>query len=181
MVPSASSIKIRISNPQATVFPNTSDLIMRADEEIMQTKIHFAPSGTKSALISAICLLTSGCSLLDIGEADYGCPGIPHGIKCQSARTVLDSLSEDDAKIFGKSEPSFRTAAFNDDESDNGRRGLSNDASGDADARFFESSILAPKALRVKVRPYTDIRGVRHGQQTLTVVIDKWTIRQEDF
>lgn len=146
----------------------------------MQAICKFVSLGKKSAIVSAISVSITGCSLLDIGESDYGCPGIPRGIKCQSARTVLDSLSGDGADILGRSEPTDRVSPDTSGSSQSIRHKLPNDAGGDADAGYFESSILAPKSLRVKVRPYTDSLGVRHGPQTLTVVIDKWTIRQQE-
>lgn len=35
--------------------------------------------------------LTIGCSALGIGSDEYSCSGIPNGVTCKSARTVLES------------------------------------------------------------------------------------------
>lgn len=62
--------------------------------------------------------LTFGCSL-GIGSEEYGCSGLPKGVRCQSAREVYLNR-----KIYGEWSDSAVTAARNDykDNDDNGEK-----------------------------------------------------------
>lgn len=44
------------------------------------------------SVASLICwtMLLAACSSLSIGEGDFSCPGMPSGVRCQSARQVYD-------------------------------------------------------------------------------------------
>ncbi len=46
-------------------------------------------------LIAMLCLL-SACSSLNIGKSDYSCPGMPHGVRCMSARKVYEAMNRGD-------------------------------------------------------------------------------------
>ena len=37
--------------------------------------------------------LLSGCSSLGLGSSEYGCPGMPDGVRCLSAREVYELTS----------------------------------------------------------------------------------------
>ncbi|MDV0844946.1 MULTISPECIES: type IV conjugative transfer system lipoprotein TraV [Gammaproteobacteria] len=42
----------------------------------------------------AVLLLLAGCSSLNIGEEEYGCPGMPNGVQCMSARDVYSATND---------------------------------------------------------------------------------------
>lgn len=43
--------------------------------------------------------LTLGCSALGIGSDEYSCSGIPNGVTCKSARSVLENKGKKDFKV----------------------------------------------------------------------------------
>jgi conjugal transfer pilus assembly protein TraV len=46
----------------------------------------------RRSVASVICatMLLAACSSLSIGEGDFSCPGMPSGVRCQSARQVYE-------------------------------------------------------------------------------------------
>jgi len=48
----------------------------------------------KWSVISAMLLVLSGCSMLNTGKDEYGCPGMPGGVQCMSARDVYAATND---------------------------------------------------------------------------------------
>jgi conjugal transfer pilus assembly protein TraV len=42
----------------------------------------------------AVLLVLSGCSSFNIGSDEYGCPGMPSGVQCMSARDVYSATND---------------------------------------------------------------------------------------
>lgn len=45
---------------------------------------------SRMAIIGCALLALSGCAALNIGDSEYGCPGMPEGVQCKSARQVYE-------------------------------------------------------------------------------------------
>ena len=44
--------------------------------------------------MGAVLLVLSGCSSFNIGSDEYGCPGMPSGVQCMSARDVYSATND---------------------------------------------------------------------------------------
>lgn len=44
--------------------------------------------------VGAVLLVLSGCSSFNIGSDEYGCPGMPSGVQCMSARDVYSATND---------------------------------------------------------------------------------------
>jgi len=56
---------------------------------------HHSKQWSKAGLLLLVVgsTLLSGCSSLGLGSSEYGCPGMPDGVRCLSAREVYELTS----------------------------------------------------------------------------------------
>ena len=47
----------------------------------------------KLLLVTAVFSLLQGCASFDIGESEYGCSGMPVGVRCMSTRSVYEATN----------------------------------------------------------------------------------------
>lgn len=48
----------------------------------------------KMLMVGGLLATLSGCSTLNVGEPEYGCPGMPNGTQCMSARDVYAATND---------------------------------------------------------------------------------------
>tara|TARA_R110002051_G_scaffold299268_1_gene366393 strand:- start:2644 stop:3192 length:549 start_codon:yes stop_codon:yes gene_type:complete len=56
--------------------------------------ISYLTSFPKFAAGLALVVSVSGCSILNVGDPDYGCSGMPDGVKCMSTRDVYNLTND---------------------------------------------------------------------------------------
>ncbi|KGH12687.1 hypothetical protein P608_10075 [Comamonas thiooxydans] len=54
----------------------------------VKQKMKLSLRSVQRVILPAVAVLLSGCSMMNIGAEDYGCPGLPNGVQCMSARDV---------------------------------------------------------------------------------------------
>lgn len=134
-------------------------------------------------------LSVSGCSIMDIGEPDYGCTGLPDGVKCMSTREVYNLTN--DGYVPSRV----------DEEADNASKQVTtvDDASGgvgegEPDPNDVVSNYVAPRlpdqpipirtpaqVMRVWIAPWEDERGdlIVTGHLYTEVEPRRWVIGEQ--
>lgn len=121
-------------------------------------------------LLLAVCLAAAGCA---VGQSGYSCSGIPEGVQCQNARTVLEASKGTDGPVT--------SAVVERRKSDDGR----NEASPVSGIVPEEVSGAVPlrtpsRVMRIWYAPWENESGDLHVAKIVYTEIEprRWTIGQ---
>ena len=143
---------------------------------------------SKFAAGLAVVVGVSGCSILNIGEPDYGCSGMPEGVKCMSTRDVYNLTND-----------GYVPNSVNEDAQQAAQRVVRAGASGGAeggsrDPNDVVSNYVAPRlpdqpvpirtpaqVMRVWIAPWEDDRGdlIVTGHLYTEVEPRRWVIGEQ--
>lgn len=108
-------------------------------------------------------LLLSGCAkMLNVGESEYGCKGMPTGVTCMSAKDVYTATEGDSYKTQMKMEQ---------EEAKGGKNSKSSSGNGGGDTRvlYAEGADNAPMPMRAR-NPIP----IRTQAVVMRIAIDPW-------
>ena len=121
-------------------------------------------------------LLVSACSHLGLGEEEYGCSGMPPGVRCLSAREVYHRADRESisAPATGATAPT-PSSAF-------ARPGKQDSRSPHPPASGEEPFRTAAQVMRIWIAPWEDARGDLQAPGYVWTEIEarRWQVARQD-
>jgi conjugal transfer pilus assembly protein TraV len=141
---------------------------------------HPAIKACTLAALAAAALSLSGCAdMLNIGSAEYSCPGLPTGVRCLSARDVYaETNSRDHVDGRGGAEPKKSTTEA--PATDLAATSVTASAPASPAIPTVKTVPIrtAAKVMRIWVAPWEDEVGFFHGSEYVFAEIEgrKWAL-----
>jgi len=148
----------------------------------------YLTSISKLAAGLGLAVAVSGCSILNVGEPDYGCSGLPEGVQCMSTRDVYNLTK--DGYVPTAMDPEAQQAAREVGEVGSG----SGVGEGSTDPNDVVSNYVAPRlpnqpvpirtpaqVMRIWIAPWEDDRGdlIVTGHLYTEVEPRRWVIGEQ--
>lgn len=142
----------------------------------------------KALVVGVLVISASGCSVLNIGSGDYGCPGMPDGVQCMSARDVYTETNDGNVPRSMTKKEAKKEAKKN--KGDSSTKNTTTINHGDSVINTYVAPNLPNKpipirtpaqVMRIWVAPWEDTNGdlITTGYIYTEIEARKWVIGEE--